>query len=414
MTDTSPRGPLSGVRVIDFSWIVAGPQATRILADFGADVILVEYEARMDSIRLGMRDPKAPPDSPDASGFFNNLNRNKRSVTLNLQHPEGQDVFRRMLMVSDVVVENFSATVFERMGWTWETMAAVNPGIIYLSLSGFGHTGRDRANVTWGPTAQAVSGVTAMSGLPDQPPAGWGYSYLDHTAGYYGAAAVLLALHHRARTGDGQYIDLSQIETGMVLAGPAMLDFTVNGRGYVEQGRIGNHSRHPRVAPHNTYRCRGDQRWVTIACFDEEEWRALAQAMGCPHWAEEERFRTNAARTAHEDALDALIEAWTAQRDAYDIMFDLQSAGVPAGVVQTAGDKQSRDPQLKARHFYPEIEHPLLGRHAFEGMPVTASRTPWSLRTAAPLLGEHIPDVYRDLLGLSDERIGDLFASAAL
>jgi crotonobetainyl-CoA:carnitine CoA-transferase CaiB-like acyl-CoA transferase len=439
--------PLRGVRVIDFTWIVAGPQATRILADFGADVIRVEYEPRLDSMRLGRPAPGASPESPNASGFFNNLNRNKRSVTLNLHHPDGAELFRQMLMVSDVVVENFSATVMERLGWAYEAMAEVNPGIIYLSLSGFGHLGRDRAYVTWGPTAQAVSGATAMSGLPGRPPAGWGYSYLDHTAGYYGAAAILLALHHRARTGEGQYIDLSQVETGMVLAGPALLDAAVNGRGYLASGGpAGNRSRHPRVAPHNTYRCRGDRgqgtgdraeveaeassplsasgrgaggvgsdgRWVTIACFTEEEWSGLVEVMGSPDWTRDPRFATNAARTANEDALDALIEQWTREQDPYDVMFALQSAGVPAGVVQSARDKQQHDPQLRARNFYPRIDHPELGRHAFEGMPVTASRTPWRLRTAAPLLGEHIRDVYCDLLGHTAEQLGELIAGAVL
>ena len=407
--------PLRDVRVIDFSWIVAGPQATRILADFGADVIRVEYEGRPDSIRFGMQDPNAPPGSPNASGFFNNLNRNKRSVTLNLHHPDGRDLLRQLIMVSDVVVENFSATVFERLGWTWETMAAINPGIIYLSLSGFGHLGRDREHVTWGPTAQAVSGLTAMSGLPGRAPAGWGYSYLDHTAGYYGAAAVLMALHHRASTGAGQYIDLAQVETGLVLAGPEMLDYAVNGRGYEDAGgRTGNRSRHPRVAPHNTYRCRGDDRWVTIACFTEEEWAALVRTMGAPAWAQDARFSSNAARTAHEDELDAHIQAWTAEQDPYDVMYALQSAGVPAGAVQHAGDKQERDPQLRARGFYPEADHPELGRHAFEGVPIAASRTPWRLRSAAPRLGEHSEDVYCKLLGLSQHRLGELYATAAV
>ncbi|MFN8558730.1 MAG: CoA transferase [Dehalococcoidia bacterium] len=178
MSDDQPL-PLRGVRVIDFCWIVAGPQATRILADFGADVIRVEYEGRPDSIRLGMRLP-ADSQSLNVSPMFNNFNRNKRSMTLNLHHPDGRAVFEQLIMVSDVVIENFSATVMERLGWTWEAMAAINPGIIYVSLSGFGHTGRDRSQVTWGPTAQAVSGLTAMSGLPGHAPAGWGYSCLDH------------------------------------------------------------------------------------------------------------------------------------------------------------------------------------------------------------------------------------------
>jgi crotonobetainyl-CoA:carnitine CoA-transferase CaiB-like acyl-CoA transferase len=414
--------PLANVRVIDFTWIVAGPQATRILADFGADVIRVEYEGRPDSVRLGRTLPGANPESLNGSGFFNNLNRNKRSATLNLHHPDGAELFRQLLMVSDVVVENFSAMVMERLGWTYEAMAAINPGIIYLSLSGFGHLGRDRANVTWGPTAQAVSGMTAMSGLPGRPPAGWGYSYLDHTAGYYGAAAALLALHHRARMGEGQHIDLSQVETGMVLAGPAILDAAVNGRGYLASGGPpGNRARHPRVAPHNTYRCRGDEpgrpdsgRWATIACFTEDEWQALVGAMGTPEWARDACFATNAARILNEDALDARIEEWTRGQDPYDVMFALQAAGVPSGVVQSARDKQTHDPQLRSRNFYAEVEHPELGRHAFEGMPVSASRTPWRLRTAAPLFGEHVHDVYGDLLGLSAERVAELIATAAI
>lgn len=414
--------PLRNIRVADFSWIVAGPQATRILGDFGADVIRVEYEGRLDSIRIGMRPPEAPADSPNHSGFFNNLNRNKRSVTLNMQHPEGRDLFTKLLMVSDVVVENYSATVFERMGWTWEAMAEINPGIIYLSLSGFGHLGRDREHVTWGPTAQALSGVTAMSGLHDQQPAGWGYSYLDHTAGYYGAAAVMLALNHRAKTGRGQYVDLSQVETGMVLTGPAMLDYAVNGRTYQEAGgRIGNRSRHPRVAPHSSYPCRlidaEDElhgRWVTIACFTDEEWQSLVKAMGSPAWASDPRFATNSARTEHEEELDSHIAAWTREQNPYDVMMTLQEQGVPSGVVQRNSDKQTRDAQLRARNFYPAIDHPLLGTHEFEGMPVTASRTPWQLRRPAPMLGEDIPDVYCGLLGYSDEQLGELFASAAL
>lgn len=414
--------PLAGVRVIDFSWIVAGPQATRILADFGADVIRVEYEGHIDSIRLGMRDPNAPAESPNASGMFNNFNRNKRSASLNMQHPDGREVLSRLLMVSDVVVENFSATVMERLGWTWEVMAEVNPGIIYLSLSGFGHLGRDREHVTWGPTAQAVSGVTAMSGLPGHDPAGWGYSYLDHTAGYYGAAAILLALHDRERTGRGQYVDLSQVETGMVLAGPAILDTTVNGRTYEQAGgRHGNHSRHPRVAPHNTYRCRRDEpdplnlgRWVTIACFTETEWQSLIRVMGTPAWTADARFATNIARTANEDALDHLIGDWTQGQDPYDIMFALQAAGVPCGVVQQASDKQERDPQLRARGFYAAVGHPELGEHAMEGMPASLARTPWQLRTASPLLGEHSDVVYGDLLGYEGERLADILTGAAL
>jgi len=410
------------VRVVDFSWIVAGPQATRILADLGADVVRVEYDGRVDSVRLGNPAPEAPRGSLNHSGMFSNFNRNKRSVNLNIRHPEAIALLHDLIRVSDVVIENFSAGVLESWGLSFAEMQRLNPAIIYVSLSGFGHLGRDRAYVTWGPTAQAVSGLTAMSGLPGAPPAGWGFSYLDHTAGYYGALAIQMALYHRARSGEGQYVDIAQVETGIVLAGTEILDYTVNGRGYLESGGPpGNHARVPEIAPHNTYRCRGDDpdvpgsgRWVTIVCETEAHWDALCSVMGDPAWTREERFRTNAARFANQDALDAQIEAWTRALDRYDVMYLLQSAGIPAGVVQTARDRQERDPQLHARGFYATADHAALGPHAYEGIPVQFSRTPWQIRRGAPLLAEHNIEVYGDLLGRSDAELRQLADELAI
>jgi crotonobetainyl-CoA:carnitine CoA-transferase CaiB-like acyl-CoA transferase len=424
------RLPLRGVRVIDFSWIVAGPQATRILADFGAEVIRVEYAGRLDSTRIGMISPGTPAASVNVSGFFSNLNRNKRSITLNLNDPAGLETIRQLLAVSDLVVENYSAGVMESKGLSYETMAAVNPGIIYLSLSGFGHAGRDRDNITWGPTAQAVSGLTFMSGLPGKPAAGWGYSYLDHTAGYFGALAVLFALYHRSLTGQGQYIDISQIETGMVLAGPAILDRSVNGRSYRRPGNPpGNRSTYPALAPHNTYPCKGpgspssdaegrasqtsNDRWIAIAVENEDQWKALLAVMGSPEWALQPELATNSERLRHQDELDAKIAAWTADQDAFDLMLRLQKHGVPAGVVQSMADRMERDPQLASRGFYPEADHPELGRHRFEGVPFQMSRSEWRIERGAPLLGEHNDAVLGDLLGLAEERVLDLTLEAA-
>lgn len=404
--------PLVGVRIVDLSWIVAGPQATRILADFGAEVIRVEYEGRMDSMRLSL---PTKTNSVNASGFFNNLNRNKLSISLNMNHPKGIDLFKRLVVISDAVVENYSPRVMEGWGLSYEALAALNPRIIYLSVCGFGHSGRDRDYVTWGPTAQALSGLTLMSGLPDAPPAGWGFSYLDHTAGYLGAAALLMALHHRNQTGQGQYIDMSQVETGMVLAGPAFLDFAVNGRPFRRLGNPpGNRSEHPRVAPHNTYRCRGEDRWLAIAVFSDDEWEALCRVMGDPSWCREPRFATNGGRVANEDELDRHIEAWTVNFDPYDLMYMLQAAGVPAGVVQNMADRMERDPQLRYRGFYPVADHPELGPHRFEGLPVQMSRSRWEVRGGAPCLGEHNHYVYGELLGLSDEEIAELKAEAVI
>ena len=406
-------GPLTGIRVLDFSWIVAGPQATRILGDFGAEVIRVEYEGRIDSIRMGNPAPGTAPGSVNASGTFNNLNRSKLSMTLNVVHPLGLEVAKRLIAVSDVVIENYRVHVLESWGLTYEEMCKIKPDIIYVSLSGFGHTGRNKEYSTWGPTAQALSGLTYMSGLPGVPSAGWGYSYMDHTAGYYGAAAIMMALHHRQRTGEGQYIDISQVECGMVLAGPEVLDYTVNGRPYRRPGNPpGNRSNHPATAPHNTYRCAGEDRWIAISVFTEEQWAALCRAMGDPHWCREERFASALARVEHQEELDRLIEDWTMQQNPRELTHRLQSFGIPAGMVQNARDKVDDDPQLAARAFYPELDHAELGRKKFEGLPIHLSRSPGAPYQAAPLLGEHTDYVLREILRLSDQEIAELAENA--
>ncbi|MGH2610175.1 MAG: CaiB/BaiF CoA transferase family protein, partial [Tepidiformaceae bacterium] len=218
-----PPLPLTGVRVCDLTWIIAGPTATRVLADFGAEVIRVEHGQAVDAIRLGR---PIVGDSPtlNNSGFFNYFNRNKKSILLNARHPMGMDLLKRLIAESDVVVENFSSGIMESWGLDYPQLKEIREDIIYCSISGFGHSGRDKAFTTWGPTAQALSGLTFMSGLPGKPPAGWGYSYMDHTAGYYGAIAIMAALHHRNLTGEGQHIDISQVEAGIILGGPAVLD----------------------------------------------------------------------------------------------------------------------------------------------------------------------------------------------
>jgi benzylsuccinate CoA-transferase BbsF subunit len=428
-TDTTARPlPLVGVRVVDFSWIVAGPQATRILADLGAEVIRVENEGHVDSMRLGNQaNPQQP--SYNGSGFFSNFNRNKRSVTANLHHPQGHEFVERLIAISDVVIENYSAGVFDRLGFCWERLQELNPRIIYCSISGFGHLGRNAHYVTWGPTAQAVSGVTAMSGLPDHEPAGWGFSYLDHTAGFYGAMAILMALHHRDRTGEGQYIDMAQVETGMVLGGVPMLDYQVNGRTYE---RVGNRSCYPAVAPHNTYPCAphpgawseaqaqagprttSHDRWIAIVAETDAQWRALCDVVQAPQLAEDPRFATNLGRLAAQDALDAAIAAHSRRFDCRELMYLLQARGVPAGAVQNARDKLEFDPQLQARGFYPVASHPELGEHRFEGFPARFSGARWEVRQAAPLLGEHTHPVLAELLGYDDATVATLFEEGAV
>ena len=408
--DVAKALPLAGVRIADFSWIVAGPQATRILADLGAEVIRIESESHLDSMRIGQQsNPDAP--SVNGSGFFSNFNRNKLGITANLHHPDGHALVERLVAISDVVIENYSPGVFDRLGFSWEMLQALNPQIIYLSLSGFGHTGRDAPYVTWGPTAQAVSGATALSGLPGHEPAGWGFSYLDHTAGYFGALAILMALYRRGRCGKGQYVDISQVETGMVLGGLAMLDYQVNGRSYE---RIGNRSQSVTVAPHNTYPCRGEDRWIAIVAESEAQWRALCDVLASSDLADDPRFATNLARLGEQDALDAAIALRTRRFDCRELMYLLQARGVPAGAVQNARDKLEYDPQLAVREFYRVAPHPELGEHRYEGLPMRFSNARWEIERGAPLLGEDTLRLLGDLLGYDQGQVSRLVEEGAV
>lgn len=399
--------PLQGIRVVDLSWIVAGPQCTSILADFGAEVIRIENEQNLDYCRS--IPPVLSEESPNTSGLFNELNRNKLSVTLNVLHPQGLELLQDLIAISDVVVENFSSRVLERWGLDYVSQKHIKPDIIYLSMSGFGHTGRDRDHVTWGPTAQALSGLTYMSGLPHREPAGWGFSYMDHTAGHYGAMAVMMAIHHRNRTGEGQWVDLSQVEVGMTLTGPSVLDYTVNSAPYRHKGNPpGNRAPERNLAPYNSYRCKGKDRWCVITVCTEEQWCSLMNVMGKPDWMNNPKFRNMASRVINQYELDDYIRSWTKDRCAHHIMKSLQAVGVPSGVVQTPKERVDEDPQLRERTSLVSIKHRELGLTGITSMPVKLSKSPWALRSAAPLLGEHCEQIYRGLLGLSADALKGL------
>jgi crotonobetainyl-CoA:carnitine CoA-transferase CaiB-like acyl-CoA transferase len=401
---------LERFRICDFTGQLAGAGATRFLAAFGAEVIRIEdpvMRGRWDILRGGT--PYVDERRGiDLGGAFNNHNVEKLGITLNLRAERGKELLREIVRRSDVVTENFAAGVFERWGFAYSELARIKPDIIYVSNCGFGHSGPYKRFKTWGPIVQAISGLTMTSGLPDQPPAGWGYSYMDHTGGYFMSIAILMALVHRARTGAGQWIDMSCCEAGATLNGPAILDYTVNGRPLRRAGQPhSNRNLWPELAPHGIYPALGEDNWIAIACRDERDWRALARVVARP-FCREPRFATLAGRLAAQDALDAELSAWTRERNHFEAARALEAAGVPASAVQRPEERIDRDENTAAWGLWPEVRQSAMGRVRVDGLPVHLSETDWSLERGAPCLGEHNERIYGGLLGLSNAEIAAL------
>lgn len=394
-----------------------GACATRLLGDFGAEVIRIEDRNRLDMPRrlpiykgeartYGEED--ANPD-PNKGGLFNNYNRNKLGVTINMRDPRGRALADRLIAASSVVTENFAPGVMERWGLTYERLCELSPNIIYGRMSGFGHTGPHAEHRSYGPVVQAVSGLSHISGLPGEEPSGWGLSYMDNEAAFFNAAALMMAIYSRNTTGRGSEIDVSAVEAGINLLGPLLLDVSVNGR--TTRGPAfppGNRLEHPGAAPHGVYPCIGEDRWIAIAVFNAVEWRALRRAMGEPDWAGDPRFATQEDRFANQDALDALMADWTRDQDRFALMHRLQAAGVRAGAVQTAEDLNETDPQIAHRGVFFEMDHPVIGEARFEGTPIAFSSIPQENWRSAPLLGEDNAYVFREILGLSDDEVQTL------
>ncbi len=378
---------LHNIRILDFSWVLAGPYATRILADFGAEVIKVQ--------------PLLPEAENTAfsKGYYNTWNRNKLGITLNLNKPEGVAITKKLVSISDAVIENFTPRVMTNWGLDYESLKQIKPDIIMLSMSTMGGTGPWRDYVGFGPTVQAFSGMTYLTSYPGKPPLGLGYSYADHVAGLMAALALLGALEYRRRTGEGQYIDVSQVEAMAGLLGGAIVGYTRNGK---PAEPVGNSS--TEAAPHGVYRCQGDDRWCAITVFTDEEWRGFKRALGNPSWAEDNRFAILSGRLENADELNGLVEEWTRQHSAEEVMALLQEYGIAAGVVQSASDLAS-DPQLKQRGFFIELDHPELGKTTSDATPVRLSDTPAKYNRAAPALGQDNDYVYQQLLGMSEDEV---------
>jgi crotonobetainyl-CoA:carnitine CoA-transferase CaiB-like acyl-CoA transferase len=388
--------PLKGIRIVDLTHDWAGPHATRLLADFGAEVIKIEYARRMEMMRGGVKENHAYNRHPR----WHQLNRNKRSITLDLKKTRDVEIVRDLVRISDVLVENSRPGVMAGFGLDHESLRALQPGLIYLSMSAFGQSGPEAGYAGYGAALEALGGVQALTSYDAQTKP-YRIKEMDVTNGILGACALVTALVHRQRTGQEQHIDLSQQETAIHgLIGEFLLEHAMHG---TQPTPLGN--RHPVWAPHGCYRCAGDDKWVAIAVCSDDEWRRLCSVIGKPELRQDRRFDFQAGRLGHHDELDRIIEQWTSQRSHYQAMHELQRAGIVAGAVLST-EELSNDPHLRERGYFVTGQD---GKR-YPGVPFRLSAARNEVWRRGPDLGEDQEYVLCQLLGRSMEEIEPLKA----
>jgi crotonobetainyl-CoA:carnitine CoA-transferase CaiB-like acyl-CoA transferase len=348
--------------------------------------------------------PPWPDNQPgiNRSGYFNQYNQGKRSFTLNLKQPEAIEIAKQLVAKSDIVTENFAGGVMDRLGLGYDTLKQIKPDIIMISLSGYGATGPEREYISYGPAQVPMSGMSSLTGYKGWRPMHVGISYGDPNGGLHGAFAVMCALMYRARTGKGQYIDMSQWETSTAMVAEGLLDYSMNG---TQPDRDGN--RDPHMAPHGVFRSAGQDRWVSLAVRNDDEWQRLCTVIGRSELATDPRFATLAARKQNEDTLEAILTEWTCPRSPEEATELLQAAGIPAAPSMSNKDL-STDPHLNSRSIFVYLEHPEVGVKQHVGIPWQLSKTPLSVRKPAPLLGQDTDYVLREILGYSTEDVAAL------
>jgi len=395
-------GPLEDVRVVDLSRIIAGPLATQILGDYGAEVIKVEHPQGGDDSRHW-----APPRSADGqASYFFAFNRGKRSITVDLKHPRGKALVLELARRGDVLIENFKPGTMDDLGLGWPTLRAANPRLIYCSISGFGATGPYRDRGGYDAILQGFTGLMSITGDGEGPPVKVGVALIDAITALYAHGAILAALHHRERTGEGQYLELSLMECGIAALINAATAYLVGGE---VQGRWG--SAHPSLVPYQAFRARNG--YLMVGAGNERLWKAFCQVVEAPEWADDPRYDSNAKRVACRSELVGEIEARLQARDRDDWVARFAEAGLPAGPINDIG-QVFEDPQVRHREMVIDVEHPTAGRVRLPGIPVKFAGTPARIQGPPPNLGQHTDEVLRDVLELSPAAIQDLRASGAL
>ena len=413
--EAAPRRglPLEGLRAIVLTQAWAGALCTELLGLMGAEVIQVEVRKRPDSWRgdyaapitgvVGERETAVHPWN--SNGLFNSVNLNKRSITIDLQTERGNELYRSLVREADIVAENFSPRVMGNLGLSYEQLREIRPDVILASLSAYGHDGPYFNVPGIGGTIEPTSGESALLGYEDGPPLNSGAMIPDPVAGFYGYAAILAAHHHRARTGEGQFIDLSMQEANLTVIGDAALEYTMTGQ---QRARLGNRSL--TFAPHGIYPSAGEGQWIALAAESEAQWQTICEAAGHADWATDARFADNASRKAHEDALDAALATWTREQPRDALAARLASAGVPAAPVLDAIEVMD-DPVNRARGVVVEVDHPEAGAFPHIGVPFHLERTPGRVLRHAPLQGQHSLEVFEQYLGMTPAEYDELVAA---
>jgi len=378
---------LKGIRVLDFSIVLAGPYASRILADFGAEVIKVQSQIT------------AGGTESNTGRYFRTWNRNKRSITLDMRRDGARELALKLAAVSDVVIENFSPRVMANWQLAYSDLKKTNPRLVMLSMSGMGQSGPWRNYSAFGATVQALGGLTHLTAYDGNSPVGSGYAHADIVAGLYGAFAVLAALDCRDRTGQGRHVDLSEYEAVCTAMGPSLLQVLADNTNPCPEG---NQPGYDTAAPHGCYKCLGEDRWCVIAVFSEAEWQALTQVLGSQPWTQKAEYSTMNGRLAHADELNKMLNQWTSRLTAEEVVQRLQKAGIPAAIVQSAEDL-AEDPHLISRDWFVRLQHPVMGETVSERTPIRFNKESTREWKPSPLLGEDNRYVYMDLLSLTDQ-----------
>jgi benzylsuccinate CoA-transferase BbsF subunit len=401
------KKPFEGIKLIQLCWAGVGVYTCNYLSHYGATTIRVETSTRPDPVRLFA--PFAPTNKPgepvglERSAFFSITHTApEMGISLNFKHPEAIEIFRKLVAWADVVAEGFPAGVMDKLGLDYEGLRKVNPQIIMFRTCGYGHTGPMADQPGFGSILTAVTMMDNIVGYPDRSPVPPSTYYTDQLSPMYASLAIMAALDYRRRTGKGQYIDHSQIETGLNYMTPLILDYQVNHREFKLKGNKSDYA-----APHGIYRCKGEDRWVAIAVTNEAEWQSFVKAIGSPRWTQSKKYATSAERLKYSDELDRLVESWTINYPPEAVEELLQKAGVGAGTVANAKDIDE-DPQMNYYNFYRQMEHPYMGKlRYYHPAPITLSAAETAVQRPV-LLGEHTDHICREILGMSQGEIDNL------